>query len=276
VKSSSVRDLLRARGGERNLNLDAIDPENTHGIKQKRALAEAPAAAEYMAEYQERLYAERKRSLLIVLQAMDTGGKDGTLTHAMSGLNPQGVRVVPFKAPTPEEKRHDFLWRIKRGLPGPGEIVIFNRSHYEDVLIARVKELVPAPVIERRYAAINRFEQEVAQRGTTIVKLYLHISRDEQRQRLLNRLADPLKHWKFSENDIKERAYWPDYMAAYQLALARCNPRSAPWYIVPANHKWFRNWAVARLLLETLESLNPQYPRPRLPIARLRAELLAS
>jgi len=224
---------------------------------------------------QECLYAERKRSVLIVLQGMDTSGKDGTVRHALRGLNPQGVRIVSFKTPTPAELRHDFLWRVRRQLPRPGGIVIFNRSHYEDVLIAKVRELALPRVIDGRYGLINRFEAGVASSGTAIVKLFLHISAKEQRGRLLARLRDPDKRWKFSQSDVSERPYWDDYQAAYATAMRRCSTAVAPWYVIPANRKWYRNWAVSQLLIETMEGMKLTYPRPDLDLRELKSRIKA-
>jgi PPK2 family polyphosphate:nucleotide phosphotransferase len=243
-----MRDRLRVTGGGPAV-LAAIDPGDTHGIKKGRARSRLEAISEELKELQERLWAERKRSVLVVLQGMDTSGKDGTVEHVMGGLNPQGVRVQSFKAPTPEELRHDFLWRIRRAVPEPGLIGIFNRSHYEDVLVARVDGLAAADVIERRYAQINRFEKELARAGVHLLKVMLHISFEEQRARLVARLEDPDKHWKFETADIEKRAQWPDYQAAYEVALDRCSTPDAPWYVVPADAKWFRNYAVGQMLL---------------------------
>ena len=253
-----------------------VDPDSTPGLKKrKEALPDLEADRAKLSNLQERLYAENKRALLVVLQAMDTGGKDGTITHVIGGMNPQGVRITAFKQPTPQEKRHGFLWRIRRSLPDTGLVGIFNRSHYEDVLVARVHGLAPADVIERRYEAINRFEKDVNTAGTTIVKFCLHISYEEQRHRLLDRLRNPDKHWKFNEHDIDERAYWEDYQSAYSLAVDRCSTRWGPWYLIPANDKDYRNWAVARILIETLEEMDPQYPHPKLDIPRLIRRLKA-
>lgn len=254
-----------------------VDPGATPGLKggDPRALREIKKHEGELFELHERLYAEHRRSLLVVLQGMDTAGKDGTVTHVMRNFNPQGVLITPFKQPSPEEKRHNFLWRIRRRLPVPGDIGIFNRSHYEDVLIARVHSLAPAAVIQRRYAQINDFEKEVVKGGTTIVKLCLHISYGEQRRRLVDRLKDPDKHWKFNEHDIDERSYWDDYMAAYGLAITNCSTPYAPWYVVPANDKVYRNWAVTMILLETLTAMDPQYPHPRLDIPHLLRRLQA-
>ena len=267
------RDAFVARGENARVSLAGIDPDDTGGIKRKKAENESLVGEETMLEWQMRLWAEKKQSLLVVLQAMDTGGKDGTVKHAMGRLNPMGADVVGFGPPTPEEARHDFLWRIKKELPNPGEIVIFNRSHYEDVLVARVKGLVPPEVIEKRYDQINKFEKDLVDHGTTIVKFCLHISYEEQRERLLARLHDPNRRWKFSENDIKERAFWDDYWSAYDVALTRCNTPSAPWYVIPANHKWYRNWVVARILTEVLKDMNPKYPQVKLDIPALEKRL---
>jgi PPK2 family polyphosphate:nucleotide phosphotransferase len=277
MAKTEVRDLLRANpGGGPQLNLASIDPDSTPGIKEKKALRKLARQHERLFDLQERLWAEQKRSLLVPLQGMDTSGKDGTIKHVMTGLNPAGVDVDAFKAPTPEELRHQFLWRFKRVLPGPGTIGIFNRTYYEDVLIVKVKKLAREETIEQRYGEINRFEQQLTRSGVTVVKFYLHIGYEEQKQRLLERLHDPAKNWKFSENDIDERSFWDDYMSAYQAALTRCNTKAAPWYIIPANNKWYRDWAVAQILIETLDEMNPQYPMPKLDVPRLEQRLLDS
>ncbi len=270
-----VRDLLRAQIHDGHFRMVDVDPDSTPGLKggHQRALRDITKHEDELFELHERLYAERKRSLLVVLQGMDTSGKDGTVTHVMRNFNPQGVLITAFKVPTPEEKRHGFLWRIRRRLPAPGDIGIFNRSHYEDVLIARVHNLAAPEVIERRYEQINDFEKVLARAGTTVVKFCLHISYAEQRKRLIDRLQDPDKHWKFNEHDIDERAYWDDYMAAYGLAVTRCSAGPSPWYVVPANDKVYRNWAVTRILLETLRQSNPQYPTPKLDIPRMLKRL---
>jgi PPK2 family polyphosphate:nucleotide phosphotransferase len=253
-----------------------VDADATPAARKKKALRELAKQHEKLFQLQDRLWAEQKRSVLVALQGMDTSGKDGTVKHVMTGLNPTGVDVHAFKAPTPAELRHNFLWRFKQVLPAAGTIGIFNRTLYEDVLIARVRKLVAEETVERRYGEINRFEQQLARSGVTVVKLFLHITYEQQRKRLLERLADPTKHWKFSENDINERAFWDDYTSAYDAALTRCNPKAAPWYVIPANKKWYRDWAVAQILIETLEEMNPQYPMPKLDIPRLEARLRAS
>ncbi len=254
-----------------------VDPASTPGLTggHKKAERDIAKHQDELFELHERLYAEHKRSLLVVLQGMDTSGKDGTVTHVVRNFNPQGVLISAFKQPTPEEKRHGFLSRIRKRLPVPGNIGIFNRSHYEDVLIARVHNLAKPAVIDRRYRQINEFEKELESGGTTVVKLCLHISYAEQRRRLMDRLRNPDKHWKFSEHDIDERAFWDDYMSAYGLAVTRCSTPWAPWYLVPANDKVYRNWAVTKILLETLRQMDPQYPRPKLDIPRLMKRLQA-
>jgi PPK2 family polyphosphate:nucleotide phosphotransferase len=275
TKRESIRETLSARPRRGVVDLGAIDPSETNGVKRDQADELTLADEEHIMALQESLHAEGKRSVLIVLQGMDTSGKDGTIRYALRGLNPQGVRIVSFKAPTFSERRHHFLWRIKRQLPRPGEIAIFNRSHYEDVLIAKVRELAPPRIIDDRYDIINRFEADVAKRGTTIVKLFLHISADEQRGRLLARLGEPAKHWKFSRSDISERRYWNDYLGAYSVALGRCTSATAPWYVIPANRKWYRNWAVSQILIETMEEMKLIYPNPHLDVGALKKSLKA-
>ena len=269
-----MRELLRAhRGKEPRVSLIELDADQTKWVNEKKALKKLAKQHQKLFDLQSRLWAEQKRAVLIDLQGMDTSGKDGTVKHVMTGLNPAGVDVHSFKAPTPEEKRHNFLWRFKQVLPGPGTIGIFNRTYYEDVLIARVKKLVTEETIENRYGEINRFEQQLVRSGIVVLKFFLHISYDEQRLRLMARLENPDKHWKFSENDINERAFWDDYTSAYDAALTRCDTAIAPWYIVPANNKWYRDWAVAQILIETLEEMNPQYPRPKLDVKALEKRL---
>jgi PPK2 family polyphosphate:nucleotide phosphotransferase len=269
----TIRDLLRV-DPEGGAILPGIDPGGTPGVKDREvADAARDDLSERMHGLQERLFVEGRRSVLVVLQAMDTGGKDGTIEHVFGTMNPSGVDVASFKKPTEEELAHHFLWRIERRLPAPGQIMIFNRSHYEDVLIVRVHGLVPEEVWSGRFDEINAFEAKVVAAGTTLVKCFLHISYDEQRERLLARLDDPDKHWKFNEADIDERARWADYQAAYEDAIRRCSTEDAPWYVIPADRKWYRNWAVASLLAETLEAMDPSYPRPDLDVEALRARL---
>ena len=223
-----------------------------------------------MQALQYRLYAENRRSLLICLQGMDAGGKDGTIRHVVGPLNPQGTRVHCFKEPTPEEAAHDFLWRVHRQVPGRGEIVIFNRSHYEDVLVVRVHELVPEKVWSRRFELINVFEQNLVENGTHILKFFLHISPEEQLRRFKKRLDDPDRHWKISLADYRERELWSRYQQAYAEALSRTSTAHAPWFVIPANHKWFRNLAVSKIITETLEALQMSFPPPSVDLAEVR------
>jgi len=223
-------------------------------------------------ELQDLLYAERRHSLLICLQAMDTGGKDGTINHVLAAMNPQGCRVAPFRQPSAEEAAHDFLWRVHRAAPGRGEVVIFNRSQYEDVLVVRVHKIVPKEVWSLRYDRINTFEKGLVEHDTHILKFYLHMSKDEQLKRFKERLDDSTKQWKISEADYKERRFWDDYMAAYEDALSRCSTEHAPWFVIPADHKWFRNLAVARIVVEHLEGLKLNYPKPTVDIEQIRRE----
>ncbi len=271
-----IRNLLQARPKDGRFRMADVDADSTLGLKtRKRISRDVKKHRARLFNLQDRLYAEHKRSVLLVLQGMDTSGKDGTITHVIGGMNPQGVSITAFKQPTPEERRHGFLWRIRKRVPDQGQIGIFNRSHYEDVLIARVHALAKPPVIERRYGVINRFERELVRSGTKIVKVCLHISYDEQRRRLLDRLRDPDKNWKFKETDIDERAFWDDYQSAYSIAITQCSTQWAPWYVVPANDKDYRNWAISRLLIEVLDEMNPQYPNPKLDIPRLIKRLQA-
>ncbi|MEW2135355.1 PPK2 family polyphosphate kinase [Streptomyces sp. NPDC005409] len=276
-----MRELLRVPAGERpdvgRMDAAAIPA----GPRDKAAGRAATAAmAPRLASLQERLYAAGtagdRRRLLLVLQGMDTSGKGGTVKHVMGPLNPAGCRVKAFKAPTPEEREHSFLWRIRKALPQPGEIGIFDRSHYEDVLIGRVRGLAPRSELARRYTRINRFEESLAQEGVTVIKVFLHISYEEQRERLLARLDSPDKHWKFDPGDIEERGAWPAYQEAYERVLERCSTDAAPWFIVPADRKWYRDWAVSRLLLEHLEDMDPQYPRADFDVEECRSRLLAT
>lgn len=249
------------------VDLSAIDPGRTPGLsgpeEQERAAAAALHAENIVAMQglQYRLWAEGKRSVLVVLQGMDTAGKDGTIRHVFGPLNPQGVRVYGFKQPAPEELAHDYLWRVHRKTPAHGRIVIFNRSHYEDVLVVRVHGLVPEEVWRRRYEEINAFERLLAGSGTTILKVFLHISKGEQKQRLQARLDEPDKLWKFSSGDLAERARWDAYQEAYTDALSRCSTEHAPWFVVPADSKWYRNWAVSSIVRRALEGMDPRPPR---------------
>jgi len=250
----------RVEPGE-TIKLADINPDDTERYQSKDDVKdELDRQRDRIQDLQERLYAEHQQSLLIVLQAIDTGGKDGTISHVFEGVNPQGCQVWPFKVPSSEELAHDFLWRYHAKAPARGMITIFNRSQYEDVLVVRVKNLVPEDVWRQRYSQINEFERILALNNTTIIKFFLYISRDEQKRRLESRLKDPTKHWKFSSIDVKERAFWDDYMAAYEDAINNCTTNYAPWYVVPANKKWYRNLVVARTIADTLDAMNPQYP----------------
>ncbi|MEU6123169.1 PPK2 family polyphosphate kinase [Streptomyces sp. NPDC047123] len=275
-----MRELLRVPEGER-VDLAAYPADATPaGPADKPAgLADTARMGERLADLQERLYAAStqgdRRRLLLVLQGMDTSGKGGTVKHVIGLFNPSGCRIKAFKAPTAEEQNHPFLWRIMKALPQAGEIGIFDRSHYEDVLIARVRELVPRSQLGRRYGQINRFEKSLADDGVTVVKCFLHISYDQQRRRLLERLDNPDKHWKFNPGDIDERALWPAYQEAYEIALERCSTQAAPWYVIPADRKWYRNWAISKLLLEHLEELDPAFPKADFDVAESRRRLLA-
>ena len=244
------------------VDLDTIDPDSTGGYTEKsEAKKRCKKLDKRIYKLQRALYAEGKQALLIVLQATDTGGKDGAIRNLLTGVNPQGVRVTPFGVPTPLEAAHDFLWRIHMAAPAHGMIGVFNRSHYEDVLVVRVHELVPQSVWETRYQAINNWEEMLTQSGTTILKFYLHISKEEQKERLQSRLDQPEKNWKFSKADLKERRSWEAYQEAFQDVLNRCSTPWAPWNIVPANHKWARDVAIAEKVCATLEAMNPQYPK---------------
>lgn len=246
------------------IRLDEWDPDETvlfDGGKDE-AKAQLPALNQRLDTLQELLWAQHTHKLLVVLQAMDTGGKDSTIRHVFEGVNPQGVKVHSFVVPTPEELAHDYLWRVHQCTPGNGEIAIFNRSHYEDVLVVRVHKLVPPEVWKRRYAHINAFEQMLADEGTTIRKFFLHISKDEQKKQLQERLDDPSKRWKFRKADLDERKRWPAYQEAYEDVLTKTSTDYAPWYIVPANRRWYRNLLVSQVLIETLESLQMSYPQP--------------
>jgi len=269
----SVRDMLKARAWNRQVSLADVDPGDHLGLKRRKIAAALDKYGPELLDLQERLFAEKKQAILIVLQGLDTSGKDGTVRHVMAAMNPQGVHVRPFIAPTATELRHHFLWRFKKELPEPGHITIFNRSYYEDVLIARVKKLAAPEVIESRYGQINRFEAGLVRSNVIPVKICLHISNEEQRQRLLARLNTPEKRWKFSLNDIKERGLWDEYQEAFNMLLTRCSTPTAPWYIVPADDKPFRDWAVSRILLETLRAMNPRVPMPKLNVPSLIRQL---
>ncbi|MDX1530422.1 MAG: polyphosphate kinase 2 family protein [Rhodothermales bacterium] len=242
------------------------DTADTQGFVEERdedrVDAQVRANQEALQDLQERLFAEKRQALLLVLQAMDTAGKDSTIEHVVGPLNPQGVRVWNFGVPSEKEAQHDFLWRIHKRVPGHGYVGVFNRSHYEDVLVVRVKELADPETVERRYGHINAFERLLHDEGTRVVKVMLHISKDYQRERLRRRLRRPDKHWKFNPGDLKDRARWDDYQEAYEIALTRCSTEHAPWYVVPAEERWYRDLVISQLLLETLRDMDPQFPAP--------------
>ncbi len=254
-------DLWRVAPGAR-VDLAALDPASTPGAPGGKEETKATFAElrSRLRHSQERLWAEGRQSLLVVLQAMDAGGKDGTIKHLFRGLNPVGARVASFKVPTEEERAHDFLWRVHRQTPGAGEIAVFNRSHYEDVLVVRARQLAPEAVWRPRYGFIDDFEENLAAAGTRILKLFLHISREEQARRFQDRLDDPTKRWKFRRGDLQERALWDDYQAAYTEAIERTSTPHGPWFVVPADRKWYRNWAVSRIVLAELDTMDPAYP----------------
>jgi PPK2 family polyphosphate:nucleotide phosphotransferase len=250
-----------------DFKLAAVDPDDTTPFKHRPdgkddAEPRLIELRKRLSELQELLYAEHKSSLLIVLQAMDTGGKDGAIENLLTGVNPAGVQVASFKAPSKEELDHDFLWRIHAQAPKQGHITVFNRSHYEDVLITRVHGMIDEKTCRQRYDDINNFEKLLRHSGTRILKFFLHISKEEQAQRLQARLDDPAKNWKFDPNDLKERAYWADYQAVYEAALQNCSSEKAPWFVVPANHKWARDLAITEIVVAALEDMNPQPPQP--------------
>jgi PPK2 family polyphosphate:nucleotide phosphotransferase len=249
-------------GSGTEVDLDDFDPGSKGGFDGKKKDGKHACAAlnDRLEALQETLYAQGKHRLLVVLQATDTGGKDGTIRHVFDGVNPQGVKVASFKKPTERELAHDYLWRVHPHVPGNGEITIFNRSHYEDVLVVRVHGLVPESVWSKRYRHINEFERLLSDEGTHIVKFFLHISKEEQKKRLQERLDDPSKHWKFSLGDLDERGFWDDYQRAFAAMLSETSTDWAPWYVVPSDRKWFRNLFISSVLVETLESMDLHYP----------------
>jgi PPK2 family polyphosphate:nucleotide phosphotransferase len=275
----SVRDDLRVRPGPVNLHgYDTLRtlPSDKKGKKKDKGASKSALSrrdATELAGLQERLFAEGTRSILLVLQGIDTAGKGGVVSHVVGLLGPEGTTITTFKQPTPEELAHHFLWRIRRRLPTPGMVGVFDRSHYEDVLVVRVHDLVPPSVWQPRYGEINEFETQLTDAGTAVVKCFLHISYATQRQRLLSRLDDPTKRWKFRESDLEERAYWGDYQTAFTAMLQECSTEVAPWYVIPSDDKAYRNWAIGRILYETLAEMNPQYPQPDLDLDELRARL---
>jgi len=265
-----ARQLLVKPGSK--IKLADFDPDSTYGVDKESADGRLTKNLERLSVLQYLLYAEAKRSLLVVLQGIDAGGKDGTIRHVMSGLNPQGVDVTSFKVPEGAEKRHDYLWRIHRAVPEWGKIGIFNRSHYEDVLVVRVHGLAPKSVWSERYEQINDFERMLSESGVHIVKFLLYISKDEQAKRFRERIDDKSKNWKFSPADLKEREYWDQYIEAFQDALRKCSKKHAPWYVIPANCKWFRNLAVSEIVRQTLESMDLKFPKPVADLSKITFE----
>ncbi|SOD74046.1 PPK2 family polyphosphate:nucleotide phosphotransferase [Jatrophihabitans sp. GAS493] len=272
-RQHSLRSALAVAPG--TVNLAGYDSGDTPLAPGKKKATESATLqhADDLAQLQERLFAERKRSLLLVLQGIDTAGKGGVISHVVGLLGPAGTTVTAFKKPTPEEAAHHFLWRIRRALPDRGMIAAFDRSHYEDVIVPRVHETIPQAEWAQRYDEINAFESALSDSGTVIVKCFLNISYATQRDRLLARLDDPTKRWKFREGDIDERAYWSDYQVAYTAMVQNCSTEVAPWYIVPSDHKWYRNWAVGEIVRETLAEMDPQYPATDLDLPRLARRL---
>src|SRR3954447_21245404 len=277
MKSLPVADLdtlerYRVPVGTRMSLLANIDARDNEGIPFPRAEAEVSTALDLkeIRRLKEILYAQAGHALLVVLQGLDTSGKDGTIRKVFGRIPPLGITAISFKKPTPEELAHDFLWRIDRAVPPIGMIAVFNRSHYEDVLVARVHNLVETDRIEARYRQINDFERRLVENRVTIIKFFLHISKKEQKKRLRARLADPTKRWKFDPNDISERKYWNEYIAAYELAMQRCNTVEAPWFIVPADRKWYRNAVVSRIVRRTLEAMDLRYPAEMPDLDKIR------
>jgi PPK2 family polyphosphate:nucleotide phosphotransferase len=280
TKATSFSELLRCPAGP--VDLTTFEPRSTPGLKHGKdeALKALPDLAEQLADLQERLYAAAtagdRRRVLLVLQGMDTAGKGGVVKHVVGLVNPIGCQIHAFKAPTKEELAHDFLWRVRQALPAAGELGVFDRSHYEDVLVVRVRELAPRAVWSRRYATINRFEERLVADGCTVIKCFLHISADAQHERLLARLDDPAKYWKYNPGDVDDRMFWPGYQEAYAAALDKCNTEAAPWYVIPADRKWYRDYAVTRLLIEALEAMDLGWPPADFSVAAERARLAAA
>ncbi|MEW6436643.1 MAG: polyphosphate kinase 2 family protein [Pseudomonadota bacterium] len=262
---------------DKKLHLDEIDPDETlDQVSDSEAAKLTEHYRQKLAEMQTLLYAENKRALLIVLQAMDAGGKDGTISHVMRAMNPQGVSVSRFEAPSADELAHDFLWRVHIKVPRRSQVGVFNRSHYEDVLITRVHKEIDKETCEARYAEIRNFEAELSDNGTHILKFFLHISKEEQLARFAQRLEDPQRNWKISEADYTERAFWDDYMDAYEAAMRATSTKHAPWFVIPSNHKWFRNLAISQIIAETLADFDMQYPKPAVDLAKIRRDYHAA
>jgi PPK2 family polyphosphate:nucleotide phosphotransferase len=269
MTGKSFIQQFRIAPGQR-VRLKDFDPAYTGKYDKKDAGKKLEVLCNKMNDLQQRLFAERKRSVLICLQALDAGGKDGVIKHVIGCMNPDCCRVANFKEPTQQELAHDFLWRVEAQTPAKGEVAIFNRSHYEDVLIVRVHNLVPKSIWSRRYAQINDFERRLVANGTHLLKFFLHISKKEQLQRFEQRLDDPAKLWKISEADYTEREHWDDYLRAYEDALARCNTADAPWFVIPADHKWFRDLAISEIIVSTMQAMDFQLPQPTVDIEEIR------
>jgi len=268
---ADIRKALRIKP-DADTRLKDIDPSDGFGIDKDEGREQLTKNVERLSVLQYQLYAEAKRSVLIVLQGIDAGGKDGTIRHVMTGLNPQGVSVTAFKVPEGEEKRHDYLWRVHKAVPEYGQIGIFNRSHYEEVLVVRVHDLVPKKVWSRRYDEINNFERMLSDNGVTILKFLLYISKDEQLKRFHERVENKSKNWKFSQADLKEREYWDSYIDAYDDMIQKCSTDFAPWYVIPANKKWFRNLAVSQILVDTMDEMKLEFPEPAADSSKLEFE----
>ena len=266
-----LSEELLVRPGSR-IKLAQLNAGETHGVAKAAGERQLKKNLDRLSVLQYLLYAEARRSLLVVLQGIDAGGKDGTIRHVMSGLNPQGVKVTAFKVPEGAEKRHDYLWRVHQAVPEFGQMGIFNRSHYEDVLVVRVHSLVPKAVWSKRYKQINDFEHMLTENNVRIVKFLLYIDKDEQARRFRERIEDKTKNWKFSPDDLKEREYWDQYMEAYQDMLHKCSTSCAPWYVIPANKKWFRNLAVSQILCEELEAMKLRFPKPIADLSGIKFE----
>src|SRR6202795_4036396 len=268
--ASTFSKKLMARPGEK-VKLTSRGADETLGWQKNHKMrASLEKMLVKLDDLQYRMYAEKKRSLLIVIQGLDAAGKDGTIRHVMSRVNPQGCRVTAFKTPSPDEAAHDFLWRVHQAVPETGDFGIFNRSHYEDVLVVRVHNLVPKEVWSRRYEQINRFEAILHENNVRILKFFLHISKDEQKKRFMERMDDPDKRWKISQADFDERKFWDEYTQAYEDALARCSTKRAPWFVIPADKKWFRNLAVSHIMVEALEKMDLKFPPPTIDVKKLK------
>lgn len=270
LSPTSFYNHFLVRPGTR-VDLSNLDPQDTCGYEAKEeTLPLLEHNKQRISELQHLLYAEGKKALLIVLQSMDAGGKDGVIRRVLSCTNPKGCQVTSFKAPTDGESKHDYLWRIHKHIPPKGSVGIFHRSQYEDVLVPRVKEFIPLSVCETRYKQINDFERMLSENGVQIIKFFLHMSRKEQMRRLIERIQRPEKRWKFSMSDLKERTHWDDYQRAYEEAITNCSTSWAPWFVIPADHKWFRNLVVSQIIVETLENMNPAYPERFIDMEELK------